>query len=135
VPVGVSVLLFPPMFVTGGALLVIEAVPLDEAVLPDAPDDAADVTVAKVLPSKSEGTVGFGAASSPVRLRCDPDKVMTEGETEAELLWAAVRPASHTMESIAPFMIAAGVICSLNPRPNSGLAGRNRYRMSILLKR
>jgi hypothetical protein len=36
--------------------------------------------------------------------------VMTDGVTEAELLWAAVRPASHTTESIAPFMIATGVV-------------------------
>jgi hypothetical protein len=110
VPVGVRVLFPPPIFVTGSWVLVTEAVPLDEDVLPDAPDDADEVIVANVLPSKSEGTVGLGAASSPVRLRCDPDKVMTDGVTEAELLWAAVRPASHTTESIAPFMIATGVI-------------------------
>ena len=125
VPVGVTVLFPPPIFVTGSALLVIDAVPLDEAALPDAPDDASDVTVAKVLPSKSEGTVGLGAASSLVRLRCDPDKVMTEGVTEAELLWAAVRVASHTMDSIACFMIATGVMCCLNLRPNYGITSGN----------
>ena len=91
-------------------MLVSEAVPLAEKMLPDGPEDAGEVMVANVLPSKSEGTVGLGAASSPVRLRCDPDKVMTDGVTEAELLWATVRPASHTTESIAPFMIATGVV-------------------------
>jgi len=74
--------------------------------------------VAKVLPSKSDGTVGLGPRSSPVKLRSDPVSVMTDADADAdaesedeesELLWPAVRPASHTSERIAPFMIVTGV--------------------------
>lgn len=86
-----------------GSSLVVVA--LDDRVLLE-PEIAADVMVANVLPSKSEGTVGLGAMSSPVRLRCEPDSVMTDTD---ELLWPAARPASHTSERKAPFMIAAGV--------------------------
>lgn len=102
-PVGVMVLFPFPMLVMGWPLVV---VPLDERVWPDEAETG-EVTVAKVLPSKSEGTVGLGARSSPVRLRWEPDNVTTDGD--GELLWAAARPASHSSETTAPFMIATGV--------------------------
>lgn len=103
VPVGVMVLFPCPMLVTGSPEVI---VPLDDTVAPDEAEEAGDVIVAKVLPSKSEGTVGLGAASSPVRLRWDPDSVITDTD---ELLWPAARPASHTSERRAPFMIVTGV--------------------------
>jgi hypothetical protein len=77
VPVGVRVLLPPPIFVMGTPLLVIEPVSLPERLLPEDADIGREVIVAKVLPSKSEGTVGFGAASSPLKL-ADPVRVTTD---------------------------------------------------------
>jgi hypothetical protein len=76
VPVGVRVLLPPPMFVTS-PLLAIEAVALPEELLPEDADAGREVIVANVLPSKSEGTVGLGAASSPLKL-ADPVRVTTD---------------------------------------------------------
>jgi hypothetical protein len=67
----------PPIFVTGSPLLVIEAVVLPERLLPEDADIGREVIVANVLPSKSEGTVGFGAASSPLKL-ADPVRVTTD---------------------------------------------------------
>jgi hypothetical protein len=69
------------MFVTGGLLLVPVAVSLDEDMLPENEDDATEVMVANVLPSKSEGTVGLGPTS--IRLRPEPDNVMTETDSVA----------------------------------------------------
>ena len=75
VPVGVRVLFPPPMFVTGSPL--VEAVALLEELLPEEADAGREVIVANVLPSKSEGTVGLGAASSPLKL-ADPVRVTTD---------------------------------------------------------
>lgn len=79
---------------------------MEERVLLEPERTGEEVMVANVLPSKSEGTVGLGARSSPVRLRCDPDSVITDTD---ELLWPAARAASHASERRAPFMIATGV--------------------------
>jgi hypothetical protein len=87
--------------------------------LPENEDDAAEVMVANVLPSKSEGTVGLGPTS--IRLLPEPDNVMTETDSVAvpisvlaavssPLLWAAARPASHNSERVVPFMMATGMI-------------------------
>jgi hypothetical protein len=91
------------MFVRGSSLVVVA---LDDRVLLEPEIIGDDVMVANVLPSKSEGTVGLGAMSSPVRLRWEPESVMTDTD---ELLWPAARPASHASERRAPFMIATGV--------------------------
>jgi hypothetical protein len=63
----------------GTPLLVIElvALPEPERLLPEDAETGREVIVAKVLPSKSEGTVGFGAASSPLKL-ADPVRVTTD---------------------------------------------------------
>jgi hypothetical protein len=69
------------MFVTGTPLLVTAAVALPDRLLPEDADIGREVMVANVLPSKSEGTVGFGAASSPLKL-ADPERVTTDGLCE-----------------------------------------------------
>lgn len=77
-----------------------EAVAFGDAVLADC---AADVRVANVLPSKSEGTVGLGTFSLPLRL-WDPLMVRIDRDCEA-LLCAVLRAASQSHDSIAPLMV------------------------------
>jgi hypothetical protein len=104
VTLAVCVLLPPPIFVRGLSVVEPDLVALEARVLPDR---AGDVNVAKVLPSKTEGTVGMGTSGSRDKLLNDPVKVTTDGD--AELLCAAPRPASHSNESIVPFMTAVGM--------------------------
>lgn len=82
-PVGVDVLFTPPIFVTASSVVVEIGVVVFEAVEPL--DVAFNVTVAKVLPSKSEGTVGTGPKSPRVRLLAEPVKVTGTWDCE-ELL-------------------------------------------------
>ena len=88
-PVGVLVLFPPPMLMTEFPPDA-ETVALADAVLPD----GELVKVANVLPSKSDGTVTVPPNSTPLGLLV-PVRVMTDGDTEDELLWPAARPASH----------------------------------------
>ena len=104
VMLAVCVLLPPPIFVRGSSVVEPDLVALEARVLPDR---TGDVNVAKVLPSKTEGTVGMGTSGSRDKLLNDPVNVTTDGD--AELLCAAPRPASHSNESIVPFMIAVGM--------------------------
>lgn len=102
-PVGVLVLFPPPISITDSSVDV-EEVEFADAVLPD----GAPVTVAKVLPSKSEGTVTEPPNSPPVSRIWDPVRVTTDGDAVDELLWPAASPASHSKDKVAPLMIDAG---------------------------
>lgn len=105
VPVGVNVLFDPPIIVRASSVVVeLVTVVLD---LPVMLDDAFNVIVANVLPSKSEGTVGMGPKSPRVRVLAEPLNVTTTGDGE-ELLWAAAKHVSHNDESIVPFILAGG---------------------------
>lgn len=67
------------------------------------------VKVANVLPSKSDGTVTDPPNSPPESCLCVPVRVMTDGDAvDAELLWPAARPASHSSDSAVLLMIDAG---------------------------
>lgn len=90
------------MFVNGSPL--VDAVAFDERVLPET---AGEVNVAKVLPSKFEGTVGIGTFSPPDKL-CDALRVRTDRDVE-ELSWAKPRPTTQAREIRDAFMVVAVV--------------------------
>lgn len=102
-PVGVLVLLPPPMLMTDSSVDA-EMVALADAVLPD----GALVKVANVLPSKSDGTVTEPPNSPPESCLCVPVRVTTDGDAEDESLWAAARPAKQSRDSVVHLMIDAG---------------------------